>query len=221
MLVMSARMRPPGRCNPAFSLLEMAVVMAVLMILTTVGICFLDGVGGRSRHTAADMLAAMVEQASTAAITSRSYVVLVVAEPVDLRSDEQRCRLGLFKVDSWPDSPATTINCVQLGRWRAMESGIALIGGQVDGVDNLMDGNKLTIAYGAAMPLIMEVHAIAFNPYGKLHHPAGSAPVALRIAKGSYRGGRAIPDKIGGSGLITENRLLVGRVTSRPYRIDG
>ncbi len=84
-----------------------------------------------------------------------------------------------------------------------------------------MDATELTISYGTANALTVKVHAIAFNSCGALHYPAGSTPVAMRIAEGGYRGGKATPNRHGESGIITENRLKIGRVTSRPYRIDG
>ena len=68
----------------------------------------------------------------------------------------------------------------------------------------------------------MKVHAIAFNSRGGLHYPAGSTPIAMRIAEGGYRDGKATAKQARASTeAITENRLKIGRVTARPYRIDG
>ncbi len=200
----------------------MLTVITVLVILMVAGVGLLNGTGSQSRKAGTDMLTGMIEQARTTAITSRSYVILAIAEPGDLPAGDERCRLGLFKVESWPDTGTTgTITGVLMSRWRTLETGIALIGGEVDGIENPLDANELTITYGVGKPLNVTVHAIAFNPRGGLHYPAGSNPVALRIAEGSYRTGNATPNRRGSSGIITENLLKIGRVTARPYRIDG
>ena len=62
----------------------MVVVIAVLVMLMTAGVIFFSGTGSQSRKAGTDMLTAMIEQARTKAITSRSFVVLAVAEPGDL-----------------------------------------------------------------------------------------------------------------------------------------
>jgi hypothetical protein len=61
----------------------------------------------------------------------------------------------------------------------------------VDGVANPIDQPQITIRYGGAKNLSVKVHAIVFNSRGGLHHPQGSTPIALRIAEGAYRGGKA------------------------------
>lgn len=198
----------------------MVVVIAILVILMMVGVSLLGGTGIQSRKASTDLLAGMVEQARTAAITSRSYVVLAVAEPGDLPEGGQSCRLGLFKVETWPDSPAAPVSGSLMNRWRTLETGIALVGGPVEGVENPLDGDELTITYGTTKPLTVKVHALVFNPRGALHYPEGSTPVVMRIAEGNYRGGEATPFKRGDPEAIVENRLKIGRVTARPYRID-
>jgi hypothetical protein len=200
----------------------MAAVIAVLVILMVAGIGLTNGTGPQSRKTGTDMLTGMIEQARTAAITSHCHVVLAVAEPGDLPSVDTRCRIGLFKVESWPDTGTTeTITGVLMNRWQTLETGIALTGGEVDGMENPLDTKELTITYGAEKSLNVTVHAIAFNPHGGLQYPAGSNPIAMRVAEGSYRNGKASPNRHGSSGTITENLLKIGRVTARPYRIDG
>ena len=181
----------------------------------------MDGAGSRARQTGTDLLAAMIEQARTAAITSRSCVLLAVAEPGDLPAGDERCRLGLFKVANWPDAATDPVMGELICRWRCLETGIVLLGGEVDGVANPLDASQRTIAYGATQQLAARVHALAFNARGGLLYPAGSSPVAMRIAEGGYRAGKATPNRRGKSGIVSENRLQIGRVIARPYQIDG
>jgi prepilin-type N-terminal cleavage/methylation domain-containing protein len=216
--------RTPGRDRRAFTLIEISVVIAVLVILLLAGVSLLGGTGASARKAGADMLTGMLEQARTSAITSRSYVVLAIAEPGDLPTSDERCRIGLFKIkpDEWPDNAAGAIPAVLMSRWRLLENGVVIIGGEVDGLANAMDGPKLAITYGpAGRTRTLEVRCIAFNPRGGLHHPAGSTPIVLRIAEGGYRGGVATPNRRADSNTISENRIKIGRVTARPFRIDG
>ena len=103
-----------------------------------------------------------------------------------------------------------------------METGVVLLGGKVGGVENPLDGPKRTITYGSdAKPQTVKVRVIGFHSRGGLRLPAGSAPIAVRIAEGNYRNGVATPFKRADSQTISENLLKIGRVTARPYRIDG
>lgn len=212
----------PGGGRRAFTLIEITVVIAVLVILLVAGVSLIGGTGASARKAGADMLTGMIEQARTTAITSRSYVVLAVAEPDDLPSGDSRCRIGLFKVrpELWPENASDPVPAVLMSRWRFLENGVVLIGGEVDGLQNPLGEDQLTLDYGANNRSV-KVHAIAFNPRGGLHHPAGSNPIAMRIAEGGYRNGIATPNRRGDPEAIPENRLKIGRVTARPYRTDG
>ncbi len=221
--MISYRKYQSARPAAAFSLIEMVAVIAILATLMTAGISLLSGTGVQSRKTGTDMLSGLIEQARTKAITSRSHVILAIAEPGDLPAQDERCRIGIFTVETWPDSPTTPLSLkgVLATRWQMLNTGIALIPGSVDGVANPIDQPQVTMTYGGTKNLSVKVHAIAFNPRGGLAYPTGSAPIALRIAEGGYRGGVATPNKRGEAGIITESRLKIGRVTARPYQIDG
>lgn len=197
----------------------MVAVIAVTLILLTAGIALIGNTGAQARKTATDQIIGMIEQARTAAITSRSTVFLVVAEPGDLPAGDERCRLGLFRADGeWKPGSTGPIPATLLSRWSILETGVVLIDGQVDGVGNSLSGDELTITYKTHS---VKVHALAFNSRGGLVYPTGSTPVGMRIAEGAYRDGKASPNQRGDSGAIAENRLKIGRVTARPYRIDG
>ena len=198
----------------------MVAVIAILVILMTAGVSLLSGTGAQSRRAGTDLLTGLVEQARTRAITSRSHIVLAIAEPGDLVNGDERCRIGMFRVDEWPTgaTPVTSLNGVLLNRWQTLDTGIALVGGQIDGVENPLDSPQITLAYGVGKSV--KVHAIAFSPRGGLHHPTGSTPVVMRLAEGNYRGGVATPYLRGAAKTIAESRLKIGRVTARPYRID-
>lgn len=211
------------RSEAAFSLIEMVAVIAIMIALMTAGVSLLNGNGSQSRKAATDQLTGLIEQAKSTAITTRSFVVLAIAEPGDLPSGDQKCRVGLFKVEEWPagSENAPVLKGVLLNRWQVLETGIAIVGDKVDGIMNPIDETEVTMEYGGTKNLSVVVHAIAFNARGSLHYPLGSAPIALRIAEGSYRNGKATPFLRGPAKTATENRLKIGRITARPYSIDG
>ena len=202
----------------------MLVVIAIVGALLLSAVSIFGGSGPQARKSANDLLYAMIDQARTAAITSRSEVILAIAEPGDLPTGDQKCRLGLFKVEKWPDG-SSDVTATLLSRWKTMETGVALlpgevkVSGEVNGVPNPLDGDELTITYGNNRSV--RVHALAFSPRGRLSFPEGSSPVALRLAEGTYRNGSPIAYQATGEGKITENRIKIGRVSARPYRFDG
>ena len=196
----------------------MMAVMAIVLALMTAGVSLLNGTAAQSRKAGTDMLSGLIEHARTTAITSRCCVVLAIAEPGDLAVGDECCRIGLFKVDSeWPDASQTPnpLECTLLSRWQILNSGIVLI----PDASNLAE---ISLAYGGPKNLSVRAHAIAFHSRGGLHYPAGSTPITIRIAEGSYRGSPPLPtpNKRGPEQKISENRLKIGRVTARPYRID-
>ena len=209
----------PGCRARGFTLIEIVVIIAIIVILLLAGVSLMGGTGPQARRAGADLLTGMIEQARTAAITTRSHVVLAVAEPGGLPANDGRCRIGLFKVNGWPSDLSVPIGAGPIGRWRILESNVVLIGGEVEnGLANPLDGDKVTLTYGGKS---VSAHVIVFNPRGGLHYPAGSHPIAMRVAEGAYRNGVAKPNRRAGSGTIPENLIKIGRVTARPYRIDG
>lgn len=218
------------RNKSAFTLIEMITVIAILATLMTAGVSLLNSTGAQSRKTGTDMLSGLIEQARTKAITTRSNVLLVVAEPGALPAQDERCRIGMFKVaDNWLENPTIIKNAELLSRWQVLNTGIVLLPGDIEDKDddsrtvpNALGQDKVTITYGAKN-LTIKVYAIGFHSRGGLSFPTGSTPVAFRIAEGGYRGPQRAPkaNERGDENTISENRLKIGRVTARPYQIDG
>ena len=206
--------------RPAFSLIEVVAVIAVILLLMTAGIRMLGTTSSQARKTATDTCQGLIEQARASAITSRSYIVLAIAEPGDLPADDDRCLLGLFKLKEWP-TPATTLDAILLRRWQSLPNGVVLLPGAVMGLRNPRDEPETIIRYQSGQQTIEgRFHIIAFNPRGGLHWPAGSDPLTLRIADGAYRN-RQPAANARSNQSAAENILKIGRLTARPYRFDG
>ncbi len=212
---------PTDRAERAFTLVEIAVTIAVVAILLLAGVGLLGGNAAQARKSSTELLIGMIEQARTTAISTRSHVVLAMAEPGDLPHDEDRGQIGLFKVECWPENSNEPVNAEPMKRWRNLENGVVLSGGEVAGLENPMDHQKLRIQYTrGGQTQSIQVRALAFNPRGGLHHPSGSSQVVMRIAEGHYTDGIAKVIRRGDAQTIAENRLKIGRVTARPYRMD-
>lgn len=198
----------------------MVAVIAILVTLMTAGITLLSGTGAQSRKAGTDLISGLVEQARTRAITSRSKVLLAIAEPGDLPGGDERCRIGMFRVDESTASPPV-ITYVLLNRWQTLNTGIVLLPDESSPA-NAMNAPQVPVTYKVGnTDRTINVHAITFTSRGGLSYPDGSKPIELRIAEGGYRGGKPVPNKPADQTKIPENRLSIGRVTARPYRIDG
>jgi len=209
-----------SRRQRGFSLIEMVAVIAILVTLMTAGITLLSGTGAQSRKAGTDLISGLIEQARTRAITSRSKILLAIAEPGDLPGGDERCRIGMFRIDESTASPPVT-TYVLLNRWQTLNTGIVLLP-DPNSPTNAMNSPQIPVTYRAGnRDLTINVHAIVFTSRGGLAYPEGSTPIELRIAEGGYRGGEPKPNRPADQTKIPENRLKIGRVTARPYRIDG
>jgi prepilin-type N-terminal cleavage/methylation domain-containing protein len=206
----------------AFTLLEMVTVITILSILMTLGASFLNETGSQIRNTNTDMLIGLIEQARIKAITSRSYVVLGIQEPETLTDHNQCCRIGMFEVKKWPDSATVpmVLEGQLLNRWQKLNTGIVLMRGDIDGIENLLDMPQILITHGGGKNLSNRIYAMVFHPRGGISFPLGSAPMTIRLAEGGYHDGKAIPKKHGKQQHIFENRLKIGRITARAYQIN-
>lgn len=214
-------MRPPA-CRAAFSLLEMVVVIAVMLTLMVAGVSLIGDTGSKSRRAASDSLMGIVEQARTRAITSRSQVLLAIAEPRDLPAGDDKARLGLFKLTDF-DKKTGRAKGELLRRWEMVPAGVALIGGEAEQFRNVMDEDEVSLAYvSGGKNFNIAVHGMVFSPRGGRDWPEGAGAVVIRIAEGGYRGSEKRPqaNTRGESRAVTEDRVKIGRIIARPQRFD-
>jgi prepilin-type N-terminal cleavage/methylation domain-containing protein len=203
-----------------FSLVEMVVVIAMLVMLIGSSAMYVSGRQEHARRTVTDQLVGMIGQARNTAMVSRSTVMLAIAEPGSLPFHEGKCVLGLVKLEAaWDAGGSGPISGVLLGRWTPLESGVILMGGDIGGLGNPLDLPELRIRYTTGRTIEAGVRGVAFNARGRLIHPAGSAPVVMRIAEGGYPGGAPTPLRRGPDQRISETWLKIGRATGRAYEV--
>ncbi len=200
----------------------MTIVIAIFVLLTTIVISFTSSTNAQILKTNTDIITGLIEQARVTAVTSRSYIILGIEEPPNQTTNDGRCRIGLFKIDEWPEKAILplVIKGQLLSRWENLSIGIVLIEHEVNGLPNLIDTEKITINYGGPKSLTTKVHAMAIHPRGGLQYPVGSSPLLVRIALGTYRNGKATANKYGELKQIWGNRLKIGRINARCYPTD-
>jgi hypothetical protein len=200
----------------------MVMVMAIMTTLMVAGISLLGDTGSKSRRAATDTLSGMIEQGRSQAITGHSQVLLAVAEPGDLPTDDDRCRLGLFKLTEF-DKKTGKGKGELLRRWEVINPGVALIGGDAEQFRNVMDEPAVSITYDAGgKSFDLNVHGLVFSQRGGRDWPEGSGSVVMRVAEGGYRGSgkKASANTRGASQTISEDRLKIGRLVARPHSFD-
>lgn len=193
------------------------MVIAIIAILMTAGIGLLRGTSGQAAKVSAGMLESSFEKARVMAVTTRSRVVLAIAEPGDLPTDDKLVRIGILKVDpeGWHVGGSGTNDATLTSRWNPLENGVVPLTGAISSLENVMDGSKLTLSYGpAGNKSVVKVHALVFSPLGRLEYPEGSAPLAFGLAEGHYADGKSFAHSTG-------YQWKIGRVIARAQRIDG
>jgi prepilin-type N-terminal cleavage/methylation domain-containing protein len=204
---MSHRARRAG-----FSLVELIVVIAIVVILLGAGLSLFGRSRGHALRTGTEQFASLVEQARTSAITRRRPVVLAIAEPGVGDFGDDRCRVGLFELDKWRPGEANDGRLIQ--RWQPLPTGIALVGGEVDTLANVKDEDKVSLTWKAGNASA-EMPALVFGPRGGLIGPAGSESVVVTFAAGVYRDGQVVV-----TGKERGKVVRVGRVVARPWLMD-
>ena len=92
-----------------------------------------------------------------------------------------------------------------------------MVPGSVSGLRNPLDEAAITMHFLAGnQPRQAQFHILAFTPRGALLWPAGSDPLALRIAEGNYRGGHPCASTRSGA----ETRIRLGRTMARAYQFE-
>lgn len=201
-------------------MVEIIVTMAILTLLVAAGAGMMGDNGPKSRKATSDLVTGMVEQGRSRAITSHSQVMLAIAEPRDLPFKDSAARLGLFKLSEF-DAKTGRAKGEMLRRWEMIPGGVAIIGGDIHGLRNLMDAPRVELTYqSGGRETTASLRGIVFTTRGGRDWPAGSGPMVVRIAEGGYRGDLKEASANKRDGKIPEDFIKIGRVIARPQRFD-
>jgi len=208
------------RAHPAFTLLELLVVIALLVLLLGLAQVSMSASPGDDRRVACEQLIAMVERARATAVVRRSPVILGLDPPdgTDLR--DEGGRMALFQVDSWPCERDEVLPAVMLTRWQAIGRGVVFHAGAVESMSNPIDEAPWLLGLGPGAGESIGVNALVFDAGGRLVYPEGVLPAVLRLAEGRYVCGQVVVDEKGASNAVAEDWVRVGRHSGRPHWIS-
>ena len=206
--------------HPAFTLLELLVVIALLLLLAGLAQVSMSASPGDERRMACDQLIAMVERARTIAVVRRSPVVLGLDSPDGPGPRDAVGRVALFQINAWPCVRDEALPAVKLTRWMPMGRGVVFHAGAVEGMGNPIDAAAWRLEFGPGGGDFIQVKALVFDATGRLVYPEGLLPVVLRLAEARYVGGRTVVWEKGTSGVVAEDWVRVGRHSGRPHWIS-
>lgn len=209
-----------SRAHPAFTLLELLVVIALLVLLAGVAQVSVSASPGDERRVACEQLIAMVERARAMAVVKRAPVVLGLDPPDGSGMRDGGGRMALFQLDAWPREQDEGVPAVMLTRWLAIGRGVVFHTGAVEGMGNPIDEAPWRLELGLGGGECIGVNAMVFDASGRLVYPEGPLPAVLRLAEGRYVGGRALVMERGASGAVAEDWVRVGRHSGRPHWIS-
>jgi hypothetical protein len=204
----------------AFTLVEMAVVAAMLTILISSGIGLYRNNHGTARRISVDVIRGLIELAKNHAIAKQAEVLLVFEEPDASQAGNNCCRVVLMqqRTQLLADGESPIAHYDLLSHWQELPSDVVFIGGEIDGGPNLFDSPPTEVIWmRGARETTAKVHLLSINGRGSLALPRGSGAVMLRIAEGRYRDGLAHASHQESSSLPIENQIKVGRVSARVW----
>jgi len=208
------------RAYPAFTLLELLVVIALLVLLAGLAQVSMSASPGDDRRVACEQLIAMVERARATAVVRRSPVILGLDPPSGSGLRDRGGRVALFQVDSWPCERDAALPAVMLTRWHAIGRGVVFHAGAVEGMGNPIDEAPWRLDLGSGAGGGIGVNALVFDASGRLVYPEGVLPAVLRLAEVSCASGQAVVAEKGVSDAVAEDWVRVGRHSGRPHWIS-
>lgn len=172
-------------CLTAFSLIELLVVMAIVMILAGMAVYGLSDSTQNARRTSRELVRAHLQQARAHAIATRSQTALIIpargSAKLGLRA------MSLIEVEHIDgryvpvkDEDAET---VLLQRWEVLPQNFHFVTKSMIEADQptVVDHEKtLTIQYHNHE---MECHMMVFTPQGQMIVPSSGAPIHIAIAQ--------------------------------------
>lgn len=206
--------------RPAFTLLEVLVVVALLVLLAGLGRVALGVAPGDERRAACGHLVAMIERARAAAVVGRAPVLLGLEIPEAAVSGGGVGRMALFRIETWPGRDDRVMPAVRLGRWVEIGRGLVFCAGERDGMSNPVDAMPWRLEPSGSPAGGVVARIMVFDGTGRLVYPEGRLPVALGLAEGRYVGGRPILRGNADSGAVAEDWIRVGRHAGRAHWIS-
>lgn len=195
----------------AYTLLELALVVVIVMMLVMAGVGAMKGVQSHEHKVTRNQVVEMLDRARVHALVRQVPVCVAIADPKDHRGDQQ-CRLGLFEVPTWCGDLDELLMASQFEPWLNMAEG--LIMGSTHGGGGLNPRDCDQVVLQEPDRHAMHVHAVVFGVHGGVLYPQGNEGIVLEIVNGRYRRDGSSTWQRSQS---SSHQISVGRLTGRSH----
>ena len=215
---------------PAFSLLELLVVMAIISVLLVAAVPIFSNSSNTARIASREMIKAHLQQARSHAIATGNATAVTIPE-VGAGSDLGARSISLFEVEKdetsgdYQPSKATdasgnpTAEDAQIQRWETLPGNFHFLTSALisSTTDTLMDHtDRLATNYKNRA---ISNHFIVFGPSGQIVRPVAGKPIRIAIAQATRSGDKLVPTQRGGDRPVFE-LLEVNRLTGRTREVE-
>lgn len=200
----------------AFSLIELLVVMAILMVLVGIAVSGFSNSSHNARQTSREIAKTHLQQARAHAISSRNYTALVI--PARDSGGKGLRALSIIEVERMDGSYTPLYNenddALLLQRWTTLPQNFHFV------THSLIESAQPTVVDHEQTLTILqrgheiECHMIVFAPNGQIASPSSGAPIHIAIAQVARNGNTFHISEISNHKPVFD-LLLVNRLTAR------
>ncbi len=204
---------------PAFSLIELLVVMAILFSLAGIAANGISHSSQNARLTSRDLVKAKLQQARAHAMANHTYTAIVI--PVRSSGKNGLHEIAMIEVERTNEGYVPLENengdAVLLQKWTKLR-------GNFHFVTNTMIGSDLpTVVDEEALALsqkgrVTECHAIVFAPNGQIKWPIDGSPIHIAIAEAVRQGSSFRMSRISNHKPVFD-LLVVNRLTAKTRNV--
>lgn len=179
----------------AFTLVELLVVLAIISILTAVGIPLLSDPSNSARKSARDLVRSQLQQARAHAIATGTTTSVMIPDYSNATAGGRLIGIAEVEAQANTAAPYKVVRLIQ--RWTELPDNIYFMNQGVTGSTQptLLDGGlKMESSY---QKQTINCHYIVFGPNGLITSPAasttgGSSVLALALGKGTLKSNTVI-----------------------------
>ncbi len=219
----------PGTA-PAFSLVELLTVMAIISILLVAAVPIFSNSSNTARMASREIIKAHLQQARAHAIASGTATAVMIPE-FEAGSDLGARSISLFEVEKdettgnyqpskEKDASGEPLSDdAQLQRWEKLPGNFHFLTSSLiaSGTATLMDQtDKLATKYKNRE---VSSHYIVFGPSGQIVRPVAGTPIRIAIAQATRNGDKLTPTQRSGSRPVYE-LLEINRLTGRTREVE-
>lgn len=205
---------------PAFSLIELLVVMAILFSLAGIAANGISHSSQNPRLTSRDLVKAKLQQARAHAMANHTYTAMVV--PVRSSGKNGLHEISIIEVERMNEGYVPVENengdTVMLQKWTKLSGNFHFVTNSMIGSDlpTVVDEDEtLTLLQKGR---VTECHAIVFAPNGQIRWPSAGSPIHIAIAEAAHRGGSFRITRISNHRPVFD-LLVVNRLTAKTRNV--